>query len=221
MNTLGFEHYAFAFFIFLLVCGALYIASKLLSNTKQLRELLEEKETKLLLLYQTIEETMDQHNQDIEMARKQTLKLQQQVNTLLNQAFDELNSVSQSSDINFNSQQNTGIKGENLIGTEIKSVNNKKSANKYASNQTQQKTDETMLNQNDFQIAMTKSKQQSNISAASKKTSKTEKKELTANNNEKVVKLAKQQKTPQQIAEILQITKSEVDLILQVNNSLI
>jgi len=64
MNQLdvSIEHYAFALFIAGLVCLVAILCKVLFSNVKRQQKMLDEKETKLLQLYQTVESIMDEFN---------------------------------------------------------------------------------------------------------------------------------------------------------------
>jgi len=59
------EYYAFALFIAALVCLVAIVYKLLFSNMKQQKLMLEEKETKLLQLYQTVESIMDEFNDQV------------------------------------------------------------------------------------------------------------------------------------------------------------
>ena len=59
------EYYAFALFIAALVCLVAIVYKLLFSNMKQQKLMLEEKETKLLQLYQTVEGIMDEFNDQV------------------------------------------------------------------------------------------------------------------------------------------------------------
>jgi len=60
VKTMGIEYYGFAFFVFLLICGLVFLCKRLFADTKRQNVLLDEKESKLLRLYQTVEEAMDE-----------------------------------------------------------------------------------------------------------------------------------------------------------------
>ena len=62
---MGLEYYAFALFIAGLVCLAGILFKVLFSNVKQQRKLLDEKESKLLQLYQTIESIMEEFSDQV------------------------------------------------------------------------------------------------------------------------------------------------------------
>lgn len=53
-------YYIFALFIFVLVCIVLVLGKYLYSDTKRQNKMLDEKETKLLRLYQTVEESLEE-----------------------------------------------------------------------------------------------------------------------------------------------------------------
>lgn len=55
-----FGYYLFAFFVFVLLCIIIFICRSLFSDVKRQNKLLDEKETKLLRLYQTVEDSMDE-----------------------------------------------------------------------------------------------------------------------------------------------------------------
>ena len=62
---MGIEYYAFALFIAGLICLVAILCKILFSNVKQQHKLLDEKETKLLQLYQTVESIMDDFNDQV------------------------------------------------------------------------------------------------------------------------------------------------------------
>ena len=57
--VLGIEYYAFAFYVFILVCIIILICRAAFSKFKN-KNVFEEKEAKLLKLYQTVEDAMDE-----------------------------------------------------------------------------------------------------------------------------------------------------------------
>jgi len=62
---MGIEYYAFALFITALICLIAILCKVLFSNVKQQHKLLDEKESKLLQLYQTVESIMDEFNDQV------------------------------------------------------------------------------------------------------------------------------------------------------------
>lgn len=62
---MGIEYYAFALFIAGLICLVAILCKVLFSNVKRQRKLLDEKETKLLQLYQTVESIIDEFNDQV------------------------------------------------------------------------------------------------------------------------------------------------------------
>lgn len=54
------EYYGFALFVFVLICIIIILCKRLFADVKSQRKLLEEKETKLLKIYQTLEDAMDE-----------------------------------------------------------------------------------------------------------------------------------------------------------------
>lgn len=57
---MGLGYYGFASFIFVLVCIAMLLGKFLYSDIKRQSKMLDEKETKLLRLYQTVEDSMEE-----------------------------------------------------------------------------------------------------------------------------------------------------------------
>ena len=57
---MGIDNYVFAIFIFVLICAVLVICRALFFNMKKQKLQLDEKEAKLLKLYQTVEDAMDE-----------------------------------------------------------------------------------------------------------------------------------------------------------------
>ena len=66
---MNYTYYLFAFYIFVLICGALLLYRYLFSDLKRQQQMLEEKETKLLRLYQTLEEVMDDFYDSVESSK--------------------------------------------------------------------------------------------------------------------------------------------------------
>jgi len=62
---MGLEYYAFALFIAGLICLIAVLFKVLFSNVKQQHKLLDEKETKLLQLYNTVENIMEEFNDQV------------------------------------------------------------------------------------------------------------------------------------------------------------
>ena len=65
---IGIEYYAFALFIAALVCLVAIVYKVLFSNVKRQYTMLDEKESKLLQLYQTVETIMDEFNDQVKAA---------------------------------------------------------------------------------------------------------------------------------------------------------
>lgn len=65
---MGIEYYAFALFITGLICLITVLCKVLFSNVKRQHKLLDEKETKLLQLYQTVESIMEEFNDQVKAA---------------------------------------------------------------------------------------------------------------------------------------------------------
>ena len=65
---MGIEYYAFALFIAGLICLIAILAKVLFSNVKSRRQLLDERETKILQLYQTVESIMEDFNDQVKAA---------------------------------------------------------------------------------------------------------------------------------------------------------
>lgn len=57
---MGLEYYAFAFYVFLLICVIILLCRALFSKVRKQKMLFDEKEAKLLKLYQTVEDAMDE-----------------------------------------------------------------------------------------------------------------------------------------------------------------
>ena len=62
---MGIEYYAFALFIAALICLIAILFKLLFANLRRQHKLLDEKETKLLQLYRTVESIMDEFNDQI------------------------------------------------------------------------------------------------------------------------------------------------------------
>lgn len=57
---MGIEYYGFALFVFVLICIIIILCKRLFADVKAQRKLLEDKEIKLLQIYQTLEDAMDE-----------------------------------------------------------------------------------------------------------------------------------------------------------------
>jgi hypothetical protein len=68
---MGITHYCFALFIFGLVCAALVLGKHLFADVRQQRKLLDERETKLLRLYQMVEEAMEEYYDQVSEAKSE------------------------------------------------------------------------------------------------------------------------------------------------------
>lgn len=66
---MGLEHYGFAFYIFILVCGVLFVYRQFFSDIRQQQKLLDEKESKLLKLYRSLEDVMEEFYDSAEQAK--------------------------------------------------------------------------------------------------------------------------------------------------------
>ena len=65
---IGIEYYAFSLFLAALICLIAILCKVLFSNVKRQKKLLDEKETKLLQLYQTVESIIDEFNDQVKAA---------------------------------------------------------------------------------------------------------------------------------------------------------
>ena len=65
---MGIEYYAFALFIAGLICLIAILTKVLFSNVKRQHKLLDERETKILQLYQTVESIMEDFNDQVKAA---------------------------------------------------------------------------------------------------------------------------------------------------------
>lgn len=68
---MGIEYYAFALFLSGLICLIAILCKLLFSNVKRERKLLDEKETKLLQLYQTVESIMENFDDQVKAAMEE------------------------------------------------------------------------------------------------------------------------------------------------------
>ena len=68
---MGIEYYGFAFFIFVLICIVIFLCSYLFSDLKRQKKLLDEKETKLLKLYLSLEDAMDEFYDSIAESKEE------------------------------------------------------------------------------------------------------------------------------------------------------
>ena len=83
---MGIEYYGFAFFIFLLICALAFLFRYLFADTKRQQKLLDEKEGKLLRLYQTVEELMDDFHDSVAEAKADMEKMVRKINAGLESA---------------------------------------------------------------------------------------------------------------------------------------
>ena len=65
------ELYGYAFFIFLLICLLMVLYNFLFSDMKRQKKLLDEKENKLLRLYQSVEEALDDFHDSVEKSHSE------------------------------------------------------------------------------------------------------------------------------------------------------
>ena len=66
MTLMEIGYYGFAFFVFILVCLLMILYNYLFSDMKRQKKLLDEKENKLLRLYQSVEEALDDFHDSVE-----------------------------------------------------------------------------------------------------------------------------------------------------------
>lgn len=66
---MGLEYYLFASYVFILLCIIIVICKYLFADVKRQQKLLDEKETKLLRTYQTLEDAMDEFYDLIDESR--------------------------------------------------------------------------------------------------------------------------------------------------------
>lgn len=68
---MGITEYLFAFFIFILVIAAMFIYSRFFTGITTQKKLLDERETKLLRLFQNVEDMLEEFNDTMEMSQKE------------------------------------------------------------------------------------------------------------------------------------------------------
>lgn len=71
MGELGIQHYAFALFISGLICLIAILCKVLFADMKRLNKLLDEKETKLLQLYRTVESIMEEFADQVKVTTEE------------------------------------------------------------------------------------------------------------------------------------------------------
>ena len=76
---IGLEYYAFALFIAALVCLVAILFKVLFSNVKQQNKLLDEKESKILQLYRTVENIMDEFGDQVKATTDDIKELERRV----------------------------------------------------------------------------------------------------------------------------------------------
>jgi len=85
--NIGIEYYAFALFIAALICIIAIIIKVLFSNTKAKQKLLDERESQILQLYNTVETIMEEFNDQVKAATEE-LKEYEHRATSHSAAFD-------------------------------------------------------------------------------------------------------------------------------------
>jgi F0F1-type ATP synthase membrane subunit b/b' len=78
---MGVEYYIFALFIAALVCVIAIICKILFSNVKRQRKLLDERESKILQLYTSVETLMEEFNEQVKMTTGELKELESRANT--------------------------------------------------------------------------------------------------------------------------------------------
>ena len=81
MGNMGIEYYVFALFIAALVCVVAVICKLLFSNVKRQMKILDERETKLLQLYTSVETLTEEFNEQVKMTTGELKDLETRANT--------------------------------------------------------------------------------------------------------------------------------------------
>jgi hypothetical protein len=90
---MGIEYYSFALFLTGLICLIAIICKLLFSNVKKQYNLLDEKEAKLLQLYQTVESIMEDFNDQVNITMAEIREYRSCTNPAVNHTADLVVSV--------------------------------------------------------------------------------------------------------------------------------
>ncbi|NLL39963.1 MAG: hypothetical protein GX254_10320 [Clostridiales bacterium] len=187
--VLGIEYYAFAFYVFILVCIIILICRAAFSQYKKQKMFFDEKEAKLLKLYQTVEDAMDEF---FDMAAESKSEM--------DEALKKLSSIA-------------GVVYKNSsrlrLSEEIPERN--------------EMAPETVkdLNRGDMEWTYQRSERFPHRETPSESTSDLSGNSSTALRNETILRLFRCGKTRAQIAQELNITQNEVDLVIGMHKNLI
>lgn len=185
---MGIEYYAFAFYVFILVCIIILICRAAFSKFKKQKMFFEEKEAKLLKLYQTVEDAMDEF---FDMAAESKAEMDEALKKL-----SSLTGAVYKSGGGFKPSEEITERNE-IIPDTGKVLSNDEVEWAY------QKRDRFSLNQN----ASVNPPEVSDRSVSLR--------------NETILRLFRCGKTRAQIAQELNITQNEVDLVIGMNKNLI
>lgn len=187
--VLGIEYYAFAFYVFILICIIIFICRAAFSRYKKQKMFFDEKEAKLLKLYQTVEDAMDEF---FDMAAESKSEM--------DEALRKLSSIT---------------------GVVYKSSGRFKSNAEISEQNEIAPVSETEKDLNAEDIKLT---HQRSGSFPQKETAPRNSSELSDGTvylrNETILRLFRCGKTRAQIAQELNITQNEVDLVIGMNKNL-
>ncbi|MDR1117319.1 MAG: helix-turn-helix domain-containing protein [Oscillospiraceae bacterium] len=187
---MGLEYYGFAFFIFVLICAVVLLCNYLFSDVKRQHKLLDEKETKLLRLYQTIEDVLDEFYDSVEESKNEMKKTMLEIESLKEVRKKEqiLSSPDAARDTA------AGTRRRQTAPPERRTAPFRETADAPP-----------VI---DFKGILSGAEEETGKSAAESK-----------NTHNSILELAEQGKARSQIAKELNITQSEVDLVIGINKN--
>lgn len=191
---MGIEYYAFAFYVFILVCIIILLCRAVFSRYKKQKMLFDEKEAKLLKLYQTVEDAMDEFFDMAAESKSEMDEALRKLSSMTGVAYKNVGGLRQQRSIPDVSEHAGIVSG---IGGDLTA--------EEADGAGQLHINRTGLTQKEETLR--------NTSAASDSAS--------FSRNDAILRLFRCGKTRAQIAQELNITQNEVDLIIGMNKNIL
>ena len=193
---MGFQYYLFAFYIFLLVLVLMFLYNYYFSDIKRQKKLLDEKESKLLRLYQTLEDVLDEYYDTAATAKREISETMNEINLKSGELFEDIATFANETadrrvpmrrpvQVNMAPQSPPPVNVESVQTAPIQS-----------------NSEAPVI---DFKAILQGSEENAQPSLRQKTT------------NQRIIELVQEGKSRAQIAQELNITQSEVDLVIGIS----
>ena len=210
---MGIEHYAFVLFVAAIICLIAILLKMLFANTRKRKKLLDEKESKLLQLYQTVESIMEDFGEQIKTAMDDIKEYENRATlhmaNLMKQAAAKKEAESREPP-----QAEKPAKAMTVDSTRIRAASEVlERAERMIKNSPGKKTFTTPVNGGGVIERLFDD-------AATEQQATEPEKQAVSRRRESILRLAEEGKTHAQIARELSITQNEVKLVVDLGFAL-